>query len=41
MPWEDCLSLTKPLRAAIYAAQVLLIKVCFPIYSLQAASWAF
>lgn len=29
---EDCLALTKPQRVAIYTAQVLLIKVCFPTY---------
>lgn len=38
---EDCLALTKPQRAAIYTAQVLLIKVCFPPLTFQVTSWVF
>lgn len=38
---QRSLALTKPQRAAIYTAQVPLIKVCFPVYLSSGFSWAF
>lgn len=38
---QRSLALTKPQRAAIYTAQVLLIKVCFPVYLSSGFSGAF